>query len=265
MLSYSLYQKLNNLNEESYLALIDSIDFESVNEGKLSDLQRYFKDMYNDAKTYLANVKDRIGMDMSEIVEVVKDAFKNPTMLKFLKAVGFSFKKLVDAFNAFTGTLRDSILKVAHELNSTKALQKVDAGLMSIDEIINKYPVLKKVRGLALIGFIFWGWTQMTFIGDVEYDFNWSAMIDAWNGSHGLADALSSKGGTAFLALLVLGYSTGIGFGWLGLGGNIIFALIYTAYANRKRVDKAKLKKLQDFIRRKGKGTARGVKKEKAA
>ena len=46
---------------------------------------------------------------------------------------------------------------------------------MKVDQVIQKYPKIAKVTGIVVAGLLLFMWINMTFIGDLDYDFNFNS------------------------------------------------------------------------------------------
>lgn len=249
-LSFRTYQKLNALSEAEYVSLIESIDFDRVDEASLDDLRQFFKNMYTQIRDRLALLKDELAMEVNELVKLIKDVMRNPSFLKVLKAFGFSIKKMIVSVEKVSGLLRDGLMKVCIEINKTKLFDKLNQGLITVDHILASYPILKKLSGPMLAGVLLVGWINMTFIGNAKYDFDWSKMWNSVVGGETFATVLGGAEGTMFLALLGFGVGTGISVAWFGLGGNIIFAVLYTAYTLLPGHDSGNARKLKIIVKK---------------
>ena len=257
MYSFKVVSQLHNMTETEYVHLVKDIDFESLQEGMFDGVKGYIVDMYNRVKQELQLVADEIEMSSIELALMLQKAFKEPTFFNFMKAFGFSIQKMLKAVLGLTELLHGGLQGIFIELNKLKIFQQVQSGAMSIDQVLSHYPMLKKVSGPVLAALILIGWINMTFIGNVKYDFKWDQMLNAVKGKETIASVLTGPKGMMFLALLALGTTTGFGVAWFGLAGNIIFALIYTAYTMVPNADRKALAVMKKKMR---KMRSRGIK-----
>lgn len=156
-------------------------------------------------------------------------------------------------FRAITETgklVRQGLFKIFERISKNKYIEKLRNGVMKIDDFFNEHPLLKKVTGIVVAGILIYIWLSMTFIGDLDYDFNWSDIIAALMGSFTLTDMFLSPSGLMMMTLFVTGGL--ISFPWLGSSiYNLVVALTYTGYKMiRDRKDNEVLKKLKRFIKR---------------
>ena len=245
ILNYKLYCEYMDLASvgllnESYL----------INEGifdKLKDLNlvKGLIDFFNDIKEIINALASEFKLGVKEIIK----AFKNRDVFGVLKAFGFNLKLMIKSINAFTGIIRKGILKIFEEMASTGVFQKIRSGALKVDEVLNRYPLLKKVAGIAVAGLLLYIWLNMTFIGDMDYDFNFGDLVAALRGSFSLADLFVSPSGLMLIALLGTGSLLGLSAPWLGKSSyNLIMGLSYTAFAKIKESAlMAKIKKKLKF------------------
>ena len=162
-ISYNLYvRSIDYLFTESYTddGLNESIkDFLiDIKDKALSKISSIFKEIKKD----LIKLSDDMKIDVLDIVS----SFKSKNMFSMLKVFKFSIKHIFKSVTALSNLVRKGLFNIFEEIHKTGAFKKIEKGLMSIDDLLNKYPLLKKVGGIAIAGLIFYMWTQMTFIGD---------------------------------------------------------------------------------------------------
>lgn len=216
----------NRLNE---LYFVNEGIFDKIKELKLaSGIIKFFKE----AKDIFAGIAGEFKLGLSDVVK----AFKNRDVFGLIKAFGFNIKLMIKSINEFTGMMRKGILKIFEELVKTGAFKKIRSGAMKVDEVLDKYPLLKKVAGIAVAGLLLYIWLNMTFIGDLDYDFNFGDLVSALKGSFSLADMFVSPQGLMLIALLGSGM-LGISAPWLGKTAyNLVLAISYTAFSKIKDI-----------------------------
>lgn len=247
--------RLKNYIEKSII--IDEITYDvycAILEDKLDE--NIFSNIKDKALEYLKvlkPIKDLIQKIASDfkigITEIIK-AFKERSIFNFLKALKFN---IIILFRAITETgklVRQGLFKIFERISKNKYIEKLRNGVMKIDDFFNEHPLLKKVTGIVVAGILIYIWLSMTFIGDLDYDFNWSDIIAALMGSFTLTDMFLSPSGLMMMTLFVTGGL--ISFPWLGSSiYNLVVALTYTGYKMiRDRKDNEVLKKLKRFIKR---------------
>lgn len=115
------------------------------------------------------------------------------------------------------------------EIAKTKAVKKLQSGLLTVDKFLDKHPVIKKMTGPMVAGALCYQWMNMAFSGDFDDDFDVSAIGNAMSGEYSVHDLLSSSSGLKSMAQLALGVDTGglASFPWHA-SLNIGFAALYT-------------------------------------
>jgi len=163
---------------------------------------------------------------------------KKKQFYEILKSFRFNISLIFRCVFELSKAVRGGLLAIFKELYKTGAIQKLKSGAIKIDDILNKYPRLKMVGGVVVAGLLLYLWLNMTFIGDLDYDFNFSDISNALSGSFSIADLFVSPEGLMLLTL----FGTGVGFGlsipWLGKSAyNFTLAIFYTVYNRNKGKD----------------------------
>lgn len=245
-MNFKTYYLLEQLSYDDYVSYI-----EPTNEGIkdfASGVSAHLKNIVNAIKDEFYKFHDKLSISKDEMKSVFSEMVKSRTFFSFLKAFGFSVRKIIQTIEQATSMIVNDLLHIFKEISESKIVQKINSGLLTVDDLIEKYPILNRITGFAVIGILLVGWINMTFVGNAKYDFNWSNMIQAAKGNQSLADVLVSSNGLMFLSLVMLGVTTGIGFAWLGLTGNIILALVYTGYYYSRNKSNRILQKIKDKI-----------------
>lgn len=199
--------------------------FASIKDGAVGRISDVFKTIKKD----LSTIADDFGMGAKDVV----DAFKSKNMFNILKAFGFNVKSLFKSVNTLSNLVRKGLFGVFKEIEKSGALKKIKQGTMKVDDLINKYPILNKVGGVAVAGLLFFIWTQMTFIGDLDFDMDFSLIKDALSGNYSLADLFVSPQGLMLLTLFATGGLVSVP--WMGSTlGNLVIALTYTGFKQFK-------------------------------
>lgn len=187
----------------------------------LGPLASFFKEL----KEQITELGKQFGVGIADLVK----AFKQKDIFALFKALGFNLKTLWKAVQQFTMLVPKGLIRVFQELEKTGALKALKAGTMKVDEVLQKYPLLKKLAGLAVAGFLLWAWLSMSFVGNPDLDFDVTDIVRALKGSFTLTDLFLSESGFLLISLLATGLFTGIGVAWFGETlYNLLFALAYT-------------------------------------
>jgi len=227
------YNKYCNLLE--YYCLNERLD-ENILTGVSDAILGAFKNI----KKYVVEIASKLGVSVLNII----NALKQKEVFSFLKSFGFNFQKILDYIKQGYNALKGGIDKIFIEIEKTGVIQKLKSGALKVDDFLNKYPMLKKLAGPALVGILIYMWINMSFIGDFSDDFDISNILNAISGNFTISDLFLSPSGLKFLTL----FSTGglLSFPWVfgSFPISIIVALIYTGYKKLKNNPEL-LKKIQ--------------------
>ena len=213
---------------------------------KKMNLARGLVKVFNELRYNIQKLGRDFKMNANELIS----AFKNRDIYDMLRAFGFNFRLVFRAIGAFTNALRGGLLEVFKELARTKTFQKMRRGAVKVDDVLNKYPILKRVTGVVVAGLLLYIWLNMTFIGDLDYDFNFSDTVAALHGTFSIADIFASPEGLMLVTLFGTGAAFGLSVPWLGKSlYNLTVAIVYTGYAKLKG-DKKKLAQIKKKMKK---------------
>lgn len=247
--------KFNNyLNEEQ---IIESIDFElycqlispDIDENFLRNLKdkgmEFLLKVFKPIKDTLLKIAGDFKVGISEVVS----AFRERSIFNFLKAVRFNIGVLLRSIGEVGKLVRQGLMKVFEEISKSGVIQQLRKGTLKIDQFLDQYPLLKRIGGIAVAGLLLYIWLSMTFIGDLDYDFNWGDIIGALSGSFTITDLFLSPSGLMMITLFLTGGLISVP--WLGSSSyNILVALFYTGYTKLKGKDFNILKNIKSKIKR---------------
>jgi hypothetical protein len=219
---------------EEYCGNIDYVF--SMDEGMFDS----FKEVVSNVKLSIvttfreefSEIKEKVGLSWQHIIT----ALKNKDVFHLLKAVGFGFAQLLKGLNALTKMLSQGLRSIFVEIAKNKYVQKIQSGAMKVDELLDKYPLLKKIGGPIMAGLLFYLWMSMTFIGHMDYDFDLSHIAAALKGNYSIESLFASPEGIMMLALV--GTGSLISMPWLGQSMfNILLGVLYTGVKKAKDHD----------------------------
>lgn len=200
-----------------------------------------------EAKAIFEEIANTVKASVSEIVGM----FRHKDMFSLLKAVGFNLTKILKALAKVTTLVPRGLLAAMEQLAKSGLLEKLRAGLATIDDVLNAHPIIKQLAGVAVAGLLLWIWMNGAFIGDFKYDMDMSTVILAFKGQFTLQDLFLTPEGLAMLALFAVGTFTGLSFTWMAEStANLILAFCYTLASKMNRGQlKQKLKSVIEFKR----------------
>lgn len=222
-----------NITYEEYCLVLDSMLGKcSLTEISLTAIKRSFQNLFKQLRTELVKISNDFNLSNKELIA----SFKSKDIFGIFKGFGFKVRLMFKAIQELTKFVREGLLSIFKELADTKIIQKLRRRIIKVDQLIKKYPLLAKITGIAIAGLLLYIWLNMTFIGNLDYDFDFSSIADAISGKFSIADLFLSAEGLMLMAL----FGTGVGFGlsipWLGKSlYNLILAIVYTANKRIKR------------------------------
>ena len=218
-----------NLNEE--VKLILEVDRMTLEEGV--KFNNFLKDWSKKAKQPL---------------DKVRKTMMNKNTFSIAKLNDFSVDKVFK--NAKKGYKRASIVfhylpdKLAKKIQNTKVMKKKDEYLKQADEFLQKHPKTKKVVMMGAAATVTYMWTQMTFVGEPDYDFDLSGVAGAAVGAKNLKDLFGGTEGSKFLTLFVTGKAMGLTMPYPGK--TIAKFAVGISYGARKLYKQKKAQKAAD-------------------
>lgn len=246
-ITYEVYcEMLNFIEGHTYLT---EDDFMKILKQKQKNISQDWLSIFKNFKSGLLKIANDFKINASELIS----AIKNRSLYGVLKAFGFNIALMFRAVGEASKALKGGLHTIFKELYQTKIVQKVRKGVIKVDEFLNRYPKLKKAGGLIVAGLLLYLWLNMTFIGDLDYDFNFTNTVEALKGNFSLADLFVSSEGLMLITLFGTGAAFGLSMPWLGRAAyNLLLALVYTSYYRYIKPDQRKfnenLKKLKSRI-----------------
>jgi len=244
---------IEDTSYETYCEVIDLVfNNDHINEGLFDDirkmqLSRELVNVFKELKYELSKISKEFNINLSTMVI----AFRQKEAYNVLRAFGFNIRLIVKAFFEFTDLIHAGLLAVFREIYKSKDIQRLRSGVMKVDEFLNKYPILKKITGVAVAGILLYIWLNMTFIGNLDYDFNFTSTLEALQGSFNIADLFMSPEGLMLMTLFGSGFVFGLSVPWLGKSlYNLTLAIVYTIYARLKGKDKTFKDTVERFKRK---------------
>jgi hypothetical protein len=234
----------DDISYEVYCSVLDHVAGKT--EAMEFKLPAGLSALFGNLNGWFKQIASEFKVSVIDLVE----AFKQRDMFALMKALKFNLKLIWKALTAFTSLIPNGLMRVFEQLHKRGVFEKLKSGALKIDDLLAEYPVLKRLAGVALAGFLLWAWLSMSFTGDPEFDLNVAIIIAAVHGTFSLHDLFVSPAGLTMLTLLATGVFTGIGVAWLGSSiYNLVLALVYTGA--RKAHDGKLAERISHIIPRK--------------
>lgn len=187
-------------------------------------------------KTALAPVLESGKIALTELLSLLKSR----DLFEALKHFKFSLVAALKAIASAAKLIQAGLRTLLSDLSDTKVLTALRDGSLAVDDFLGRYPVVKRLTGVAMAGFLLWMWLNMSFTGDANTDLDLSSIGDALRGQYTLHDLLGTPEGLTNLALLLTGTTLGLSFPWLaGSLANLGLAMVFTAAKHLKKTSAA--------------------------
>lgn len=233
-MQFTTYLNEQEITYEQYCIAVDYAF--GINEGLWDDIKDKTVGVLTKMLDRVRNELLQIGTDFQIGMGEVLDALKNKAVFDLFKSIGWSFHKLVKAIHALTKLVHDGLLTVFKQLHKSQAFQKLRSGAIKMDELFEQYPLLAKFTGPAVAGLLFYIWLNMTFIGNMDYDMDFTHIAKALAGNFSLEQLFASPEGLMLTTLFATGSLISVP--WLGMQTyNIALALVYTGLKHAKGKD----------------------------
>ena len=164
-------------------------------------------------KSLMHDLIDGLKIGIKDIIT----ALKQKNIFALLKAIGFNLNVLVKAFVKLLQAGPKMLIHTLQQLEEDGWLDKLKSGAARVDEVLNAYPVLKKVGGVVIGALLIYLWTRATFTGHPDTDLNLEVAIKAVCGHYDVAQILGDPANIAGLLLGVSGIAgLDLGIAWMG-------------------------------------------------
>jgi hypothetical protein len=234
------------LNDIDYLLKLESSNL--LTEGVINDVLSGIKGKLGKVFLELEKRFKNTGINTKELLI----AFKNKNMFSLLKFVKFSIKRLLNIYKKADTLIKNGVLKPFEILakNST-LLKEIQKGGKALDNFLDEHPILKKMSGVAVAGILLYIWLNMTFIGSVDYDFDFSSVLSALLGNFSIETLFTTPQGISMLSLFFVGATTGISIPWFGhTVYNLLFGITYTILKQTNKTSINILNKIKEKIKK---------------
>ncbi len=218
----------SHIDYRVWCSMVESTETAGLVDALPSGLKRPFEKLF--AK--LQNVMLMLSKETKTDWAVITKAFATKSVFEFFRAVAFSITRVLAALKAFARVYQHGLLAVFHQIAKTKVFEKLQAGVMTVDEFLNDYPIFKKLAGPAIAGFMVWCFLHANFTWHPDLDMDFTPVIKAaFNGDWSFSQLLATP--QALLALTTL-FSSFLGITvlspiWLaGSSRALLMALFYT-------------------------------------
>lgn len=202
---------------KEYCEFVDSLSL--ITEGKLKDVLSGIGGQLKSKINFITDLSKQLGANIKDLLILFKDKFVFTLFSKIKWSISKLFDFVKKGFNYYS-QFRKAISEFIYKKGG-KITKWTDELLKELDEFLKKHPILSKLGGIALGSLIIYIWFNMTFTGDIIYDFDQTTLLNAFTGKLGFADIFGGPAGVEFLFLFVT-CLMGLSFPWPG-GSSIQF------------------------------------------
>lgn len=207
MKSFVEYSTVSIQEEHDYYEALTILETAELNENILGGLTSGVRAKLDFIKTLAsaagANLQDTLTL------------FKDSRVFKFFSALRFNLDNLWKSIKAGFAAYSQIQRAVAEYISKTKIGRWTEEALRDLDIWLQKHPTVKRIGGFAVAGMLLYIWLNMSFTGDLSYDFDASDILAALSGKFALSTLFAGTEGTRMLLLFVTGV-IGLSFPWPG-------------------------------------------------
>lgn len=159
---------------------------------------------------FVRDMAKALGTSIGAVVELLKDS----AIVKFFKAIGWSFQKLWQLLKEGLALWRKVRDILAGYVASTKVVRWTTEELKKLDEFLKNHPYIRRLSGWVIAGLLCYIWFQEAYVGDPDYDFDVTDIVAAIGGAYAFSDIFGGTNGAKMLVGLLAGMA--ISFPWPG-------------------------------------------------
>lgn len=215
---------------EEYCICVDEIIAEKKN------LSQSDKNKYKQLIEFLKIFKQKLALQLRLMGVGIRDliqALMDRNFYAILNILKFDLTLILKAMGAAQRLVAQGVLKILRVVATREGIMLFRAKVVKIDEFIKKYPILKYVTGLGLCGLLIYMWSNMTFIGDFDFDFDLQNAFLAIIGAFTIYHLFGTDEGLLFIMLFFTGVFNIINFNWiLSTPVLMIIMVIYSVNKN---------------------------------
>lgn len=207
MKSFVEYNSYSLQEEHDYYEALSLLETSELSESILRGLTSGVRAKLDFIKTLASNA----GANLQDTLALFKDS----RVFKFFSALRFNLANLWKSIKAGFAAYAQIQRAIAEYVSKTKIGRWTEEALRDLDSWLQKHPTVKRIGGFAVAGMLLYIWLNMSFTGDLSYDFDSSDILGALSGNFALSTLFAGTEGTRMLLLFVTGV-VGLSFPWPG-------------------------------------------------
>ena len=200
-----------HLDEREYQLYLEAVrlhEYDQQLNEVLSAISGSLKKYYN----FIKKLADTTKLGIKKIADFLKER----VVFRFFKAIRFSLTRLFDLAKRGLKHYRDLQEAIATYVAQSRVGKWSEQKVRELDEFLQRHPKTKHIAGLAVAAILIYIWLNMSFTGDLDYDFDQTAIFAALAGSYSLSELFTGSNGMKLLMLFTTGKLLGVGFPWPG-------------------------------------------------
>ncbi len=200
-----------HIDERDYQLYLEAIRLHQ-NDQQLNEFLSSISGSLRKYYGFIKEIADATKLGIKKIADFLKDR----VVFRFFKAIKFSLKKVFDLAKRGMKYYKDLQETIAAYVAQTRVGRWTEEKIKQLDEFLKTHPKTKRIAGIAVAAILVYIWLNMSFTGDLDYDFDQTAIFSALAGSFTLTELFTGANGAKLIMLFLSGKLLGVGFPWPG-------------------------------------------------
>jgi hypothetical protein len=193
---------------------------------------------------FLHDFSDEMQLNFNNVINI----FKDKTLFSLFSKLNWNLKKFIKIIQEGYAYYKQLVHIIGTYIEKNKIYQLSETAVKQIQEHLENHPKLKKISGLVLAGLLIYVWTSViSFVGDTDFDFDQTMLINALTGNYNLVDMFTGSEGAKFLTYVATGALTGISFPWPGSTSALFLGSLVFTFAKNKKIRQAVFTSLKNL------------------
>jgi hypothetical protein len=177
---------------------------------------QFILDVFIELRDMFKYVWDELKIDLAAFGEV----FKDKSIYSLLKAFGFSLWSMFKCLVRFAICVKRGVFRVFQELYESGFITDLKRGLVSVDKVISEKPILKKLTGVSMAGFLTWVKLHHLLAEQPKYanTVTVEKIMRSLGGQYTIRDFLASPSALLIDVLAIVGLGSFLSVNWLATG-----------------------------------------------
>jgi len=202
------------LDEKDYQEFNEALDLIINSDGLINEgILEVLSDKVKAGIGFIKNLGTYLKVNFVDLLKL----FKEKIIFSFFTKIKWSISKLCSIVKDGYNLYKDLIDVIAEYISKNDIVKWTTQNLKNLDDYLKSHPLAKRASGLVIAGLLIYVWVNMiSFIGDVDFDFDQSSILGALSGDYTLEDLFGSTNGVKMLMFIGMNALTGVSFPWPG-------------------------------------------------